>query len=126
MATIVVLAHLLFILDGVVEGRLDKVSVGPYIGGFIFMVAVLYWLSRGSAVAWWIVVVVFGLAGLLNLVVAFNAEKPSIFNVLLPRGWPDPDVALDSIAGLSFVGVLLFSGPVREYLGRQRAERSSA
>jgi hypothetical protein len=123
MAAIVVLAHLLFIVDGVVEGRLDKVSVGPYIGSFIFMVAVLYWLSRGSAVAWWIAVVVFGLAGLLNLVVAFITEKPSIFHVLLPREWPDPDVALDSMAGLIFVGVLLFSGPVREYLGTQRGQK---
>jgi hypothetical protein len=126
MATLVVLADVVYIVDGAVDGWLNKDTINSQVGGLVLLVAVLYWLSRGSSVAWWIIVVLFVLTGVGSLVSAVLAEKPSIFNVSLAPGWPDPVLALSGIVDLSFVGVLLFSKRVREYLDCERRERRDA
>jgi hypothetical protein len=123
MATIVIVSHVVYILDGAVEGWMNKASVKSELSGAILGVAVLYWLSRGSSVAWWLIVVLFVVTGLMSLQAALTEEKPSIFNVSLPTGWPDPVFALSGLADLSFVGVLVLSRSVRGYLDFQRKER---
>jgi hypothetical protein len=123
MATIVILADVVYILDGAVEGWLDKNEIPRNLGGSVLLVAVLYWLSRGSSVAWWLIVALFVVTGLGNLVSALTEEKPSVFNVSLAAGWPDPVFALSGIVNLTFVAVLVFSKGVREYLHNQRRAR---